>query len=241
MVGSDGKGAVVGLQGFGVVAHGRKRIPQRAITFRVLGTQPGGLPGAVYRLLQAAQVTQGDGTVGQGLGVGGIHRVGAGEAGLGLLVVPRHVVAGTQAMHNASVVREMPGQIFEDLPGRHRLTVLEKIQGLVHLDGGGGVIHGGLHGQMLGWQAGLAAGVHTDQQVFQVGDEARGIEQRGGQPVGLETVPQGCQPGGLGGQFQCQGLVTVQGGGDQFRQADGLEQAAGHPADEGFAQHGDDR
>ena len=71
--------------------------------------------------------------------------------------------------------------------------------------------------------------------------KARGVKQRAAAAAGLQALAQLGQLGRVGGQAQGQGFVVGGGWGDEFGQADGVQQAGGHAAREavaGLREHG---
>ena len=66
---------------------------------------------------------------------------------------------------------------------------------------------------------------------------ALAVEQRRGQPVALQPVAQSAQQRGIAGKPQRERFVLGERDRDQLGQADRLQQAARHPADEGIARH----
>ncbi len=94
---------------------------------------------------------------------------------------------------------------------------------------------------MIRRQPGIDALLHGQVSLLEVAGEASGVEQRMGHPVAGQARPEFAEGGRIRGQFERPRLVGGEAAGDQFGQAEGTQQAAGHARREGAAGAGEDR
>ena len=94
---------------------------------------------------------------------------------------------------------------------------------------------------VVGWEAGVVAGVHGGVGGFEVAGEAVGVEQGCGEAIAFEFFAQVLEACGVVGEFDGEALVIGGRGGDELGKIDCAEQAGSHAAGEGFSdagQHG---
>src|SRR6185436_17886430 len=83
----------------------------------------------------------------------------------------------------------------------------------------------GVNAEAFGWEPALLALPHRGVDSFQIFREARGVEHRLRVAVGDNFRADGGEGVGLARELQRQALVFEWGGCDEFRQADGVQQA----------------